>query len=180
MIRFCHLRLINLISSIWITESYQSDAVALAALSQWYTEIIFFAGQIKMGTRSVTVTSMHLWQAMIVSKGHTFSWLTNLRQSTFSSLHCSTWLSAAVPRWICFSGPSAASGCTLDAISSFPRGFPRSRTTSARNGLLAPRLSLPQIYIAACKDPSAGQRGSIHAECYKGSRKSCFGTMKNH
>ena len=28
------------------------------------------------------------------------------------------------------------------------------------------------MYIAACKDPSAGQRGSVHAECYKGSRKS--------
>ena len=30
-------------------------------------------------------------------------------------------------------------------------------------------LSLPQMIIAACKDPSAGPRGSSHAECYKGS-----------
>ena len=33
-------------------------------------------------------------------------------------------------------------------------------------------LSLPQIYIAACKDRTQVLgRGSIHVECYKGSRK---------
>ena len=110
------------------------------SLSQWHTEIVFvlFAGKIKVGTQSITVTSIMMHQATIFLKGYTLSWLTNLLRSTFSSLHCSTWISVVVPSWTC--------QCLFPLLLMvaplmpyFPRSFLRSRTTNARNGLLAPR-----------------------------------------
>ena len=85
------------------------------------------------------VTSMH--QATIFSRGPTLSWGTNLLWSNFSSLalHCSTWLSVAVPGWVCLFPLLFRVAPSMPYL---PRLFPRSRTMSARNGLLAPR-SLP-------------------------------------
>ena len=112
----CHLRLINVISSIWINLSTSHCLSLTHSLSRsgCWPSLAFIAGlnaqhrncficrTNQVGdpltlTQSVTVTSMH--RATIFSNGHTLSWLTNLLRSTFSSLHCSTWLSVAVPRW---------------------------------------------------------------------------------
>ena len=96
-------------------------------------------------------------QATIFSKGHALSWLTNLLWSTFSSLHCLTWLSVAEPRRSCLFP-------LLDKVTPslpyFCRWFQRSRTTSARNGLLAPR-SYPSSDIYCCLP---GPKCGAHAD----------------
>ena len=55
------------------------------------------------GWLAVTLTSMH--QAMTFSRGSTSSRLQILLRSTFSLLHCSTWLSVTLRRWASLLSP---------------------------------------------------------------------------
>ena len=89
----CHLRLINLISSIWVnlTSHFLSDTQKLFYLQD--TEI-------KMGTQSVAATSMH--QATNFLKGHTLSLLHKSYAHCHSTIctsyaHCHSAICAASP-----------------------------------------------------------------------------------
>ena len=119
----------------------------------------------------VTVTSMH--QATIFLKGHILSWLTDLLWSTFTSLHSSTWLSVAVPRWTCLFP------LLLQVTHTFPEKVPTIKNNEREKWLVGGGtwrrdLSLPQIHIATGRDPSRSTRNVTKALANR------VGSMKNY
>ena len=119
-----HLPLINLIRSIWIN----------LTSPKCHTEIVLFAGQIKMGTQSVTAG----WHQCRGDDLFERLYFVLTDKSPAINL-----LFAARFDLIIFRSTERTCFFPLLKVASsmpyFPRRFPRSRTTSARNGLLAPR-----------------------------------------